>query len=330
MVKVLLSGCAGYIGSITATVLLEKGYSVIGIDNLSTGKRHNIPQGLEFLECDIADSEKIQRVLNTKKVDCVFHFAAFIDVAESMRNPQKYIENNLTKSEIFLNTILKSGINKFIYSSSAAVYGNVEGQKLLTENCRPKPINSYGQSKLDFEELLTERSQKDDFRFISLRYFNVAGSYKNIYEDHEPETHLIPLCLETACGLRDSISIYGTDYPTQDGTAIRDYVHVRDLAEAHLLAYNALNENLKHKINRPYNVGYGKGFSVREIINAVKLISKKGFKVLEANRREGDPSYLVADIEDISENLKFKPEYNDLNLIIKSASEKWINKVNQC
>lgn len=327
MVELLLSGCAGYIGSITATMLQEQGYKVIGIDNFSTGKKENIPKGIEFLECDIADSSKIKRALNGRNIDCVFHFAAFIDVAESMRNPQKYIENNFNKSENFLNTILELGINKFIYSSSAAVYGNSSVEGLLKENSPLKPINAYGQSKLDFEKTLEQKSSKD-FSFINLRYFNVAGSYKNIYEDHEPETHLIPLCLEVAFGLRDAIKIYGTDYSTNDGTAIRDYVHIRDLAEAHLLAYNALRERDSNKINRAYNVGYGKGFSVKEIVDTVKLVTKKTFTVIETARREGDPACLVADIDDISSNLNYKPKFNKLELIIKDAIvDKWTNKI---
>ena len=269
-VSILVTGAAGYIGSIASKILLEKGYEVVGLDSLVTNCKQSIPEDLRFYEADISDSELLKKIIEEHKVDSIFHFAGLIQVGESVLEPEKYVENNLTKSKVFLDTVVASGIKSFVFSSSAAVYGSPVKEGLLKETDELAPINPYGQTKLDFEKELKKASKENDFNYLALRYFNVAGAYGKTGECHEPETHLIPLVLDAALGKRDSIKIFGTDYSSPDGTAIRDYVHVLDLVEGHIKALDLIKEADKTKLNRAFNLAYGEGFSVRQIINAVK------------------------------------------------------------
>lgn len=316
---VLVTGCAGYIGSIACKMLIEEGFDVIGIDNLSKGYKDNIPEGVDFYKACISDIPAISSILKKSKIEGILHFAGYIEVAESVKNPSKYFQNNVNNSVTFLNTVMAHEINNFIFSSSAAVYGTPKSTP-ITEDADLVPINPYGDSKFFIERILDSYSQAYDLRYICLRYFNVAGAYGDYGECHDPETHLIPLTLDAALGVRDDIKIFGTDYPTADGTAVRDYIHVRDLINAHILALKTLQDgSAKSLINCAYNVGYGRGFSVREIIDTVKNVTNKDFPVKEEGRRSGDPAALVADCNAIKTKLNWSPQFNDLNKIIEDA-----------
>lgn len=318
---ILVTGGAGYIGSHTNKMLNQEGYDTVVLDNLSKGYENFVKWG-EFVEGDIG-SKNIREIFETYDIDAVMHFAAFSSVAESVEHPQMYFKNNYKNTLNLLQIMREFGVGKFILSSTAAVYGNPE-KIPITENQTLKPINPYGHSKFIVEKALMREAEKGDFNFVSLRYFNAAGCDFDceIGEYHDPETHLIPLVLDAALGLRDSISIFGTDYNTPDGTCIRDYIHVNDLAKAHILAYEYLKDGGDSDI---FNLGNGKGYSVKEIIDTCKKVTGVNFNVENAQRREGDPDVLIADASKVKETLGWTPQY-DLETIVSSAW-KWHKKV---
>ncbi|MCF6093272.1 UDP-glucose 4-epimerase GalE [Microaerobacter geothermalis] len=323
METVLVTGGAGYIGSHTVKVLLEKGYKVVVLDDLSTGHRNAVCTEHFYLG-DIADQELVSKIVNDHQITSVIHFAAKSLVGESMKSPDLYFINNVGKSVQFFSTLVSCGVKHIVFSSTAAVYGIPETIP-IPEGTLPNPINPYGESKLMVEKTLRWMEEAYDVKWCALRYFNAAGADLNgdLGEDHFPETHLIPLVLKTALGQRDEIQIYGTDYETPDGTCIRDYIHVLDLAEAHIRVLEGLKNGLK---SGAYNVGTGHGYSVREVIQLAQKIVGKEIKVREAARREGDPAVLVAKVDKIQEQVGWKPRYSDLETIISTAW-KWHSKL---
>ncbi|NQY80090.1 MAG: UDP-glucose 4-epimerase GalE [Candidatus Caenarcaniphilales bacterium] len=327
--KVLITGCAGYIGSITSQTCLDNGYEVIGLDAFYTGFKKNIPAAVKVYEGDIADTDILQKIhLEHPDLDTVIHMAGFIEVAESVKEPEKYIENNFTKAKLMLDELIKLKFKNIIFSSTAAVYGMPKELSAIPESSELKPINPYGESKLMFEEYLREKA--DEINHIIFRFFNVAGAYDNLGECHEPETHLIPLILDFALEQRKSFALFGTDYPSHDGTAVRDYIHVRDLAKAHV---NALKEfsNSSANLNQAYNLGYGKGFSVKEIIENIEKVLALKLDYERKDRRPGDPAYLVASPEKAKVKLSFEPDFNNIEKIISDAYNHrklfWENKL---
>ena len=322
MTKILVTGGAGYIGSHVIKALGEKGYEVITYDNLSTGHRWAVLFG-ELEVGDILDSKKLKEVFEKHKPDAVMHFAAHIVVPESVKQPLKYYTNNVSGTINLLNVMQEFGVDKFIFSSTAAVYGIPE-KIPVSETAPLKPINPYGYGKMVVEQILKDLSRAKDFNYISLRYFNVAGAdfEARIGEGKEDATHLITMCVRTALGIRDVLNIYGTDYPTHDGTGIRDYIHVDDLAKAHILALEYL---LNGGTSEVFNCGYSRGFSVKEVVKVAKKVTGVDFPVEYTDRRPGDPPALVADASKIKEKLNWLPKYNDLEYIIKTAWE-WEKK----
>lgn len=318
---ILVTGCAGYIGSICSKLLLEAGFEVTGLDNLSTNEKLRVPNGVQFYSGCISNDSLVREIHQKHNIDCVMHFAAFIQVAESVAKPSLYEENNLKNTERFVENLIQLGIKKLIFSSSAAVYGipeNISADGMLDEETEYAPINPYGQFKLDVERFLEKISSKNpDFKYIALRYFNVAGAYGNYGECHEPETHVIPLALDAALGYRDKFFLYGNDYPTPDGFAVRDYVHVVDLANAHIDAMKVFEA--KSGFNTAYNLGYGKGTSVLEIVEAIEKISGKKVPYTIDERRAGDPPSLVAKVDKAIQAGFYKPQLNSLEKIIQDA-----------
>ena len=314
--KVLVTGGAGYIGSHVVKALGEKGHEVLVVDNLSKGHKEAVLYG-KLVVADLEDKSTLDVIFKEFKPDAVMHFAAFMEVGESVREPLKYYRNNTVSTINLLEVMLKNDVSRFIFSSTAAVYGNPE-KIPIPETELLKPINPYGQSKAFVERILQDFFSSYGLRYVSLRYFNAAGAEPEgrIGESHNPETHLIPLVLKTAKGERKSIKIFGTDYPTPDGTAIRDYIHVLDLADAHILALEYLLEGEESSV---FNLGYGLGYSVKEVIETAKKVTGIDFLVEEAERRPGDPPVLVADSTKIKKVLKWEPKYDDLEFIIKTA-----------
>ncbi|BBB33235.1 UDP-glucose 4-epimerase [Thermotomaculum hydrothermale] len=314
--NILVTGGAGYIGSHTVKLLSEKGFNVVVYDNLSNGHREAV-ENVKFVEGDILDTERLSSLLSEVKFDACIHFAAFIEVGESVKNPLKFYKNNVAGTLNLLTLLKKYNVKNFVFSSTAAVYGNPE-KTPIKEDFELKPVNPYGNTKLAVENALRDMSNAGEISYIALRYFNASGADESglIGESHNPETHLIPLVLKTAKGERESIKIFGTDYPTKDGTCIRDYIHVNDLANAHILALNYLIEGGKSDV---FNCGYGIGYSVREIIDTAKKVTGIDFRVEETERREGDPAVLVADNKKIKKVLNWKPQYNDIEYIIQTA-----------
>ncbi|AAC07120.1 UDP-glucose 4-epimerase GalE [Aquifex aeolicus] len=323
MKKVLVTGGAGYIGSHVVKALGEKGYEVLIYDNLSTGNEWAVLYG-KLVKADLADKETLRRVFEEFKPDAVMHFAAYIVVPESVKEPLKYYRNNVVNTINLLEVMQEFGVNKFVFSSSAAVYGIPESIP-VKEDAPLNPINPYGETKATVERILRDlKNSGKDFNYVSLRYFNVAGADPEgkIGFAYPNPTHLIIRAVKTAAGEFDRLEIYGTDYPTPDGTCIRDYIHVTDLAEAHILALEYLFSGGKSEV---LNCGYGHGYSVLEVVNAVKKVTGVDFKVVEAPRREGDPPALVADNKKIKRVLNWEPKYDDLEFIIKTAWE-WEKK----
>jgi UDP-arabinose 4-epimerase len=306
-------GGAGYIGSHAARALRRSGYEVLIYDNLSTGFRR-LAHGFELVEGDIADQSRLERVLT--RVDAVLHFAAHAYVGESVENPRKYFVNNVASALSLLNSVMDAGIRRIVFSSSCAVYG-VPGEMPITERTPREPVNPYGASKLFFENAL-EAYCAYGLRSVSLRYFNAAGADASgeIGELHQPESHLIPLAL-AACGESGpALQVYGADYPTADGTCIRDYIHVSDLARAHSDALRYLRDG---GASLTANCGYGHGFSVLEVIDTVKRVAGVDFPVAIAPRREGDPAQIVADSRRVRETLGWQPRFDDLSVIVAHA-----------
>ncbi|RJS48570.1 MAG: UDP-glucose 4-epimerase GalE [Methanobacterium sp.] len=320
---ILIVGGAGYIGSHVNKVLNEKGYDTLIMDNFSYGHRELVKWG-EVLEGDLGDVELLDRIFQEYPITGVMHFAAFTYVGESVTRPAEYYQNNTTNTLNLLRSMVKNKVKNFIFSSTCAVYG-VPEKIPLTEDHPLNPINPYGRSKLMVEEMLHDFSQAYDFNYISLRYFNAAGAAPDdgIGEWHQPETHLIPLVLDAAREIRDKVSIFGTDYPTSDGTCIRDYIHVLDLAQAHIQALEYLEKNNKSQV---FNLGNGQGFSVREVIESCRKVTGRNIQVKEEDRRPGDPPVLLGSSKKAEELLGWKVEWVELEDIIASAW-KWHEKL---
>lgn len=313
--KILVTGGAGYIGSHTVKRLLERNHEVTVYDNLSMGHQQSVPRDI-LVTGDLKDIDQLDQLLLSRQIEAVIHFAANAYVGESVIHPSKYYVNNLLNSINLLERVRRLGIQKLVFSSTCATYG-VPPQVPITEETPQQPINPYGNSKLAFEKMLADYAQPYQIGFAALRYFNAAGAAPDgtIGEDHDPETHLIPLVLQTALGQRPQIEIFGTDYPTPDGTCVRDYIHVDDLAQAHILAVEKLEPGQAMK----YNVGVGKGFSVREVIRTAEEVTGKPIPVKESPRRAGDPPELVASSDKIRAELGWSPKYTDLKPIIETA-----------
>ena len=313
--RVLVCGGAGYIGSNMTAKLKAAGHEPVVFDNLSKGHKSAI-RDTEFVKGDLADSHLLVETLEKFDIEAVMHFAAFIEVGESVQAPLKYYRNNLSCTENLLSAMETAGVQKFVFSSTAAVYG-VPKKVPITEDSPTEPINPYGQTKLAVERMCHYQSRAGKLTFASLRYFNTCGAGNNgsLGEDHRPESHLIPLAIQAAMGKRSNIKIYGTDYDTPDGTCIRDYIHIDDLCGAHLLAL----EKLQTERELIYNLGNGKGYSVREVIETVRNITGKNFKVVEAERRLGDPSLLTSDATRAFKELGWKTEKPDLEQMVSTA-----------
>jgi UDP-glucose 4-epimerase len=321
--KILVTGGAGYIGGTVVRLLLAGGHAVTIFDNLSHSKRSAVAEQAAFIEGELADRALVERTLREGAFDGVLHFAALIEAGESMVKPEIYFRNNTATTLTLLEAMLATGHNRLVFSSTAACYGEPEKTPIL-EDAKLAPTNAYGESKLLVEYMLGWMNRIHGFRYASLRYFNVAGAIPGYGEAHEPESHLIPLILDVALGRRKNIKIFGQDYPTKDGTCVRDYVHVRDLAEAHLLALGALGDE-----SRPsrmiYNIGTGTGFTVREVIDAARRVTGREIPVEECPRRDGDPAVLVAGSDRIKAELGWDPQSGDLDTILASAWE-WHQK----
>lgn len=313
---IFIIGGAGYIGSHMAKYIsLKNSYKIIIIDNLSTGHKILAKYGI-FEYADIHDSNRLNDLFKKYSPQAVMHFSAFSIVSESMNDPYKYYYNNVSGTLNLLKVMLNNNCFNFIFSSTAAVFGEPEYIP-IDENSPKKPINPYGKSKLMVENILKDFNTSYGLKYIIFRYFNAAGHDPDgeLYEFHEPETHLLPIIKQTANGIRKSISIFGTDYNTKDGTCIRDYIHVLDLAKAHLLGLEYL---IKEGVSNDFNLGNGKGFSVREVINRYKFLSKKDFKVIETKRREGDPAILISSSLKAKNILGWEPDFKNIDEIIKT------------
>lgn len=317
--KLLVTGGAGYIGSVVTSQLVNAGHDVVVYDNLSKGHRGAIPKGASLVVGDVSDRIALNSVFREHQFDGVLHFAAFIEAGESMHVPEKYFRNNTANALCLLEAVTEHKVPRMVFSSTAALYGEPE-RTPIQETDTLKPTNAYGESKLLVEHMLQWFHRIHGLRYASLRYFNAAGASGERGEDHGPETHLIPLILQVAQGQRPHISIFGTDYPTPDGTCVRDYIHVDDLASAHLLALNALGTNREPE-RLIYNLGNGRGFTVREVIEAARKVTGHPIPAIEVERRAGDPAVLVASSDKIRRELKWEPKHAGLEAIISSAWE---------
>ena len=322
--KILITGGAGYIGSHIVKALGEKGHDIVVFDNLSYGHKWAVLYG-SLIKGDLADKGLLKAVFKEEGFDAVIHLAAFVVVDESIREPMKYYRNNFVNTINLIETCIEHNVKRFIFSSSAAVYGIPE-KVPVTEDTPMIPINPYGSSKVMVEHVLADIASSDDFGYVSLRYFNVAGAdpHSRIGQARKDATHLITVSLRTALGKKDYLDIFGTDYPTPDGTCIRDYIHVDDLSDAHILALKYLTTGGSSKI---YNCGYGHGYSVKEVVDKVKHVTEIDFSVNYAGRRPGDPPELIADPSRIKGELGWKPRYDNLEYIIRTAWE-WEKKYN--
>ena len=326
--KILVTGGAGYIGGTVAGLLIEKGHKAVVFDNLGHGRRDLLPAGVEFIEGELADRRALETIFvsarnEDRPFDGVLHFAALIEAGESMVRPEVFFRNNTASTLSLLEAMLACGPKRLVFSSTAAVYGEPESIP-IQEDARLVPANPYGQSKLLVEQMLAWLNRIHGLQYASLRYFNVAGAPEGPEgvtrgEAHEPETHLIPLVLDVALGRRPSIRIYGDDYPTPDGTCIRDYIHVSDLADAHLLALSALGVGGENRSPLIYNLGNGQGFSVRDVIESARRVTGYPIPAEIVSRRPGDPAVLVASSAKAIRELDWKPRYTELDEIIRTA-----------
>ena len=314
--NMLVTGGAGYIGSVVVEELISDGHQVTVYDNLSKGHRDSVAPGAEFVHAELLDSETLTTTLLQRKIEAVIHMAADSLVGESVVKPSKYYQNNLVAGLAMLEAMRKTGVMRLVFSSTAAVYGEPVKQP-IEETDPTGPTNTYGETKLAFEQALRWYSQAYNFRYVALRYFNAAGATEHCGEWHDPETHLIPIVLQVAAGQRPHVEIYGDDYPTPDGSCVRDYIHVVDLARAHILALNILDQK-----SAIYNLGCGgDGYSVREVIDIAREVTGMEIPIKVGPRRPGDPAVLVASSEEIKKDLGWSPRFGDLRSIIESA---WI------
>ena len=332
--RVLVTGGAGYIGSVVADELLQAGYAVVVFDNLSRGHRQAVPKDAELVVGDLADRGALDGLFQSRAFDAVMHFAALIEAGESMKAPEQFFRNNTANALTLVEAMLDAGVKHLVFSSTAALYGNPERTPIEEEDLL-RPTNAYGESKLLMERMLAWFHQIHGLRYASLRYFNAAGASRpDKGEAHRPETHLIPRILQVALGRAEHVNVFGTDYPTADGTCVRDYIHVGDLARAHLLALNALQKHdlEKHAPEKHdsetapanfaplvYNLGNGQGFSVREVVEVARKVTGHPIPVIESPRRAGDPAVLIASSEKIRRELGWQPRFEDLQSIIESA-----------
>src|SRR5271165_4750292 len=312
--RILLTGGAGYIGSVVTDHLLRAGHAVTVLDNLVMGWREAVPAGAEFVQADTGDEAALDRLFSSHGFDAVMHFAALIEAGESVKHPEQYFENNSLRTLTLLRMMLKHRVSRFVFSSTAAVYGEPQSVPIVEEHPL-SPTNAYGVSKLIVEQMLAWLHRAHGFRYASLRYFNAAGATPARGEAHRSESHLIPLILQVPLGQREGFSIFGADYPTKDGTCIRDFIHVDDLAAAHLLALRGL-ETQEQLI---CNLGSGEGFSVREIIDIARKVTGHPIPARECPRRAGDPAVLIASSDKIRRQLGWNPQYSDVESIIASA-----------
>jgi UDP-glucose 4-epimerase len=320
MGKILVTGGAGYVGSICSAQLLSRGYDVIIVDDLSTGHEAAVPEGAEFHQINIGDQASLERILKSNKVDAAFHFAAKALIAESVTNPAFFYETNMHAAFVMAEALRKSGVKKFVFSSTAAVYGNTTVSPIPEDH--PKhPVNSYGESKLAFENLLRWYSSAYGWSVVAFRYFNASGATEALGELHEPETHIIPLLLQVASGRRPEFVVYGNDYETPDGSCLRDYVHVLDIADAHIAALAAM----KKPGYEAYNIGTGVSHSVLELCKMAEQVTGKQLSIRFGSRRPGDPAILCASPLKIMNEFGWKPAHSDLRSIVQSAWE-WEKK----
>jgi UDP-glucose 4-epimerase len=317
--KVLVTGGAGYIGSVVAEMLLQAGHEVVVFDNLSHGHRQAVPKNGELVVGDLADRGALDRLLGSGAIDAVMHFAALIEAGESMQVPEQFFRNNTANALTLLEAMLAAGVKRFVFSSTAALFGNPD-RTPIEEDDPVHPTNAYGESKLLVERMLRWFHQIHGLRYASLRYFNAAGAARpDQGEAHQPETHLVPRILEVALGRAEHVNIFGTDYPTPDGTCVRDYIHVSDLAHAHLLALHALENASENSNPLLYNLGNGQGFSVREVVEVARKVTGHPIREIESPRRAGDPAVLIASSEKIRRELSWQPMFPDLKSIVESA-----------
>ena len=313
--NIFVTGGAGYIGSATAEALLKAGYSVTVYDSLITGHKNAVPKGATFIQASLEDSHALAEALTAEKFDAVMHFAAFIEAGESMKKPGRFYQNNLVNSLHLIETAVKADVRRFVLSSTAAVYQSSD--EPLNENSPLGPTNVYGHTKLVIEQTLDWYCQIHGLHYAALRYFNACGALPGRGEAHQPESHLIPRVLSVPLGNLDSINVNGNDYPTRDGTCIRDYIHIADLVSAHLLALDALGK----RDRLVYNIGNGNGYSILEVIETAREVTGHPIPVVESPRRPGDPARLVASSEKIREELGWEPQHPDLKDILASAWE---------
>ncbi len=318
--NILVTGGAGYIGSVVVEELVKSGHKVVVYDNLSKGHREAVDGSAEFILGDLHDGDLLRESLTANEIDAVIHMAASSLVGESVKEPEKYFDNNVVAGRVLLQAMEASGAKKIVFSSTAAVYGEPERQP-ITESDRLQPTNPYGETKLQFEGELEQARTAHGINYASLRYFNAAGASERCGEMHDPETHLIPLVLQAATGKISHIDIFGEDYRTRDGTCVRDYIHVIDLARAHILAMNILDER-----SAIYNLGCGgSGYTVREVIDTVREVTGLEISERVAERRPGDPAVLIASSEKIKKELGWEPEFQDLRVIVDSAW-RWLRR----
>jgi UDP-glucose 4-epimerase len=312
--KLLVTGGAGYIGSIVAAQLIAAGHDVTVLDNLYRGHARAIPAGARHLDVDLKDAAATTAAV-AEGYDAVLHFAALALVAESVEHPERYHRGNFVATLNLLDAMRDTGVKRLVFSSTCAVYGE-PAEVPMPETLPTSPVNAYGNSKLAVDRMISDESRAHGLGAVSLRYFNVAGASGELGEDHEPETHLIPLVLQAAAGTRDHVSVFGTDYPTVDGTAVRDYIHIEDLAEAHILGLELATNPSEHRI---YNLGNGTGFSVRQVVEAARAVTRRDIPVTEEGRRPGDPAALVASSQKIRKELGWVPRKPEIDTMIADA-----------
>ena len=323
--NILITGGAGYIGSHVCHLLIEQGYKVTCIDSLITGNKELLPKQVKLEIFDIAEKEKVTKLIKDNSFDLVMHFAGLIRVDESVKQPERYNDFNYLKAKIFLETCYKNGLNKIIFSSTASVYGNPKTQR-VKETDPTDPLNPYASSKLELENFIRETSENYKTKYIILRYFNVAGADEKMRTGliSKVSSHLIKIASEVVVGKRDKLVINGDDYNTPDGTAVRDYIHVSDLAEIHLISANYLIDGGESNL---FNCGYGNGFSIKDVINEINKITNKSLETIIGPRRPGDSEMIVSNVEKFTKYFSWEPKYNNLNYILKTAIE-WEKKLN--